>query len=357
MTISRRQGTSPILSCGTRLAPGHGVLEHIASMTPLKRGLIFAAIAWSAVTALRAAEHHGSVTFHGLPIPGAVVTAIQGDRKLTTSTDEDGTYSFCDLPDGIWSMEVEIAGFAKASREIGVAPAAPVPTWDLKLAPPMAAPAPPPPGTLAGRAGAPPAGPGSPGPSGAPGGRGGAPSGPGGPAPGAGRGGPPMTPAQAQAAARARMTAQFQAQDSAQSRAAAVAATTASTGGGDALVLAGSVGGGGGGGASFGNSLAGSSQYNGNVSFSLDNSVRDAECEGEGLVGEAGAGEEETDVAVGAANAREQTVSAEGLKVVGVVSLAGSIEGLEQREGRLAGIGADHEAGDRAGQTQAAGGY
>jgi len=249
-------------------------------MTSLKRVLIYAGIAWSAAFALTASEHHGIVTFHGLPIPGAVVTAIQGDRKLTTSTDDDGTYSFRDLPDGTWTIEVEIAGFSKVSREIGVAPVAPPPTWDLKLAPPPATPAPPPAGTLA--AGVPsgpgatpagvPSGPGAsgtPGAPGAPSGPGGAPSGPG------GRGGPPMTPAQAQAAARARMTAQLQAQDSAQSRAAAVAATTApSGGGGESLVLAGSVGGGGGG--AFGNSLAAGSQYNGNAAFSLDNSVWDA---------------------------------------------------------------------------------
>src|SRR5450756_2100795 len=137
-------------------------------MTSLKRVLIYAGIAWSAAFALTASEHHGIVTFHGLPIPGAVVTAIQGDCKLTTSTDDDGTYSFRDLPDGTWTIQVELAGFSKVSREIGVAPVAPAPTWDLKLAPPPAAP--PPAGTLAAEV---PAGPGGPGgvPSG-PGGRG-----------------------------------------------------------------------------------------------------------------------------------------------------------------------------------------
>jgi hypothetical protein len=45
------------------------------------------------VSALPAPEHHGLVTFHGLPVPGAVVTAIQGGQKFTTSTDDDGTYS------------------------------------------------------------------------------------------------------------------------------------------------------------------------------------------------------------------------------------------------------------------------
>jgi len=217
-------------------------------MTSRNRVLILAGIAWSAATALIAAEHHGIVTFHGLPVPGAAVTASQGDSKLTTSTDEDGTYSFRDLPDGNWTVEVQMAGFTKASREIGVTPGAPPPTWDLKLAPQ----------TLpAATATAAPAG-----PLGAvrgPGGAGGA----GGAVPAGGRGAPPMTPEQA----RARAAAQRAAQDQTQSRAAAVAAIGGGGGGGDALVLAGSVGSGGGG-ISAGNAIAGS-QYNGNASFSL----------------------------------------------------------------------------------------
>ena len=208
-------------------------------MTSLKRVLILAAIAWSA-NALLASEHHGVVTFHGLPVPGAVVTAIQGDNKFTTSTDDDGTYSFRDLSDGTWTVEVQISGFAKATREIGVSPGAPAPSWDLKLAPPTTAPK----TATAGPPGAPPGG----------------------------RGGPQMTPEQAQAAAKARAAAQAAAQDQAQARAAALAATSGGGGGGDA-VLAGSVGGGAG--ISAGNAVAGS-QYNGNASFSLDNSVWDA---------------------------------------------------------------------------------
>jgi len=186
-----------------------------------------------AVSALPAPEHHGLVTFHGLPVPGAVVTAIQGGQKFTTSTDDDGTYSFRDLPDGTWNVEVQLTGFVTASREIGVTAGAPGPTWELKLAPPPATPT----------------------------------------AAAGGRGAPQMTPEQAQAAARARAAAQAAAQDQAQSRAAAVAATGGGGGGGDA-VLAGSLGGGGSS-ISAGNAVAGP-KYNGNASFSLDNSALDA---------------------------------------------------------------------------------
>src|SRR5215469_5964283 len=86
-----------------------------------------------AVTALLASEHHGVVKSGGLPIPGATVTATQGDKKLATTTDDQGAYSFPDLADGVWNVQVEMLGFAKTGLEIGVAPNAPSPEWNLKL--------------------------------------------------------------------------------------------------------------------------------------------------------------------------------------------------------------------------------
>ena len=85
-----------------------------------------------AVTGLLASEHHGVVKSGGLPLPGATVTAIQGDKKLTTTTDDQGAYSFPDLADGVWTITVEMLGFGKHSEEVGIAPMAPSPVWDLK---------------------------------------------------------------------------------------------------------------------------------------------------------------------------------------------------------------------------------
>src|ERR1051326_6154215 len=86
-----------------------------------------------AMTALFASEHRGVVKSGGLPIPGATVTATQGDKKLDTTTDDSGAYGFPELADGIWVVQVEMLGFAKSSLEIGVAPNAPSPEWNLKL--------------------------------------------------------------------------------------------------------------------------------------------------------------------------------------------------------------------------------
>ncbi|HLH17586.1 MAG TPA: carboxypeptidase regulatory-like domain-containing protein [Bryobacteraceae bacterium] len=83
--------------------------------------------------ALYASEHHGVVQSGGLPVPGATVTATQGDKKFVTTTDDQGTYSFANLPDGTWTITVEMLGFAKLSEEVGVAAMAPSPTWNLKL--------------------------------------------------------------------------------------------------------------------------------------------------------------------------------------------------------------------------------
>src|ERR1035438_2675576 len=88
-----------------------------------------------AVFGLPAAEHRGQVKFGGLPVPGATVTATQGDKKLIAVTDSQGAYSFPDLPDGVWTMQVEMLCFETLKQEVGVAPNAPSPTWELKLLP------------------------------------------------------------------------------------------------------------------------------------------------------------------------------------------------------------------------------
>ena len=85
------------------------------------------------VSVLIASEHHGVVLSGGLPIPGATVTATLGDKKLVTTTDAQGAYSFHDLPDGNWTIRVEMLGFAPLTKEIGIAPDAPSPQWDLQL--------------------------------------------------------------------------------------------------------------------------------------------------------------------------------------------------------------------------------
>ena len=85
------------------------------------------------MAALIASEHHGVVTANGVPVPGATVTATQGDKKLVTTTDDRGAYSFPNLADGTWTIQVDMLGFGSLTKEVAVAPDAPSPTWDLKV--------------------------------------------------------------------------------------------------------------------------------------------------------------------------------------------------------------------------------
>ncbi|MGA3187850.1 MAG: carboxypeptidase regulatory-like domain-containing protein [Bryobacteraceae bacterium] len=80
-------------------------------------------------------ERHGHVQFGGLPLPGATVTASQGDKKIVALTDAAGAYSFPDLPDGVWTIEVEMLCFVPVKQEVTLAVDAAIPDWDLKLLP------------------------------------------------------------------------------------------------------------------------------------------------------------------------------------------------------------------------------
>ena len=89
-------------------------------------------VACITLTGLMASESHGVVKSGGLPVPGATVTATQGDKKVVTTTDDAGFYAFPNLEDGVWTISVESLGFVPAKRDIGVVDGAPGPEWDLK---------------------------------------------------------------------------------------------------------------------------------------------------------------------------------------------------------------------------------
>jgi hypothetical protein len=69
----------------------------------------------------QAADHRGQVTFSGLPVPGATVTATRSGTTRTTVTDDDGQYRFADLADGPWTIEIAMLGFATIRQEVSVA--------------------------------------------------------------------------------------------------------------------------------------------------------------------------------------------------------------------------------------------
>ncbi len=67
-------------------------------------GVLIAALL--AVAELSASPHQGVVKSNRQPVPGASVTATQGEKKFITTTDDKGSYSFADLDE----RRLDIAG-------------------------------------------------------------------------------------------------------------------------------------------------------------------------------------------------------------------------------------------------------
>src|ERR1700719_2548556 len=80
-----------------------------------------------------ASEYHGRVTFGGLPVPGATVTVTQGSQKIVAVSDQQGSYSFADLADGSWKIQVEMQCFLTIEQTITIAPNVTAGAWELKL--------------------------------------------------------------------------------------------------------------------------------------------------------------------------------------------------------------------------------
>lgn len=97
--------------------------------------LRLSAAAFLAISCLTAAEHRGEIKFNGLPVPGATITASRDGQTATAISDAQGQYSFPDLADGAWKVEVEMFGFAKIERDIAVTAKAPAAVWELQILP------------------------------------------------------------------------------------------------------------------------------------------------------------------------------------------------------------------------------
>jgi hypothetical protein len=80
-----------------------------------------------------ASEYHGQVTFGGLPVPGATITATQGSQRFVAVSDQQGIYSFADLSDGIWKILVEMQCFSRIEQTVTIAANMPATKWELKL--------------------------------------------------------------------------------------------------------------------------------------------------------------------------------------------------------------------------------
>lgn len=80
-----------------------------------------------------ASEYHGQVIFGGLPVPGATIKATRDTQTLVAVSDQQGNYSFAELADGTWKIQVEMQCFSTIEQTVTIAPNVPPGTWELKL--------------------------------------------------------------------------------------------------------------------------------------------------------------------------------------------------------------------------------
>lgn len=96
--------------------------------------LLLCAVMWLVATRMAlASEYRGTVMFGGLPVPGAVVTATQGGKKIVALTDMNGVYAFGDLPDGRWTISIEMMAFETQKMDVVIAPGGPMGAFEMKL--------------------------------------------------------------------------------------------------------------------------------------------------------------------------------------------------------------------------------
>lgn len=82
-----------------------------------------------------ASEYRGLVLFNGAPLPGATITARQGARKLSSVSDQGGLYSFSDLANGVWKIEIQMQCFAPVQGQVSIMEHMPAAQWEMKLLP------------------------------------------------------------------------------------------------------------------------------------------------------------------------------------------------------------------------------
>ncbi len=95
--------------------------------------LLFFLVPWCLGGVPPGSEYHGVVTFGGLPLPGATITATQGSKQFITSSDLQGLFSFPALEAGKCTLQIQMTGFATLKQEVTIGPNSLPGKWELKL--------------------------------------------------------------------------------------------------------------------------------------------------------------------------------------------------------------------------------
>jgi trimeric autotransporter adhesin len=93
--------------------------------------VLIALICFCAARQAAASPYYGKVTFNGMPVPGATITAAAGAQKFSEVTDQGGVYRFPDLKDGEWKIQIEMELFSTIHAEVTVSATTPAGNWEL----------------------------------------------------------------------------------------------------------------------------------------------------------------------------------------------------------------------------------
>ena len=99
------------------------------------RSLIALLLCFCTSTLARASAYFGEITFGGLPVPGVTITATQGSKTFSVTSDEGGVFHFDDLPDGQWKIEIAMQCFQTIDADVSIAPNMSAAKCELKLLP------------------------------------------------------------------------------------------------------------------------------------------------------------------------------------------------------------------------------
>lgn len=80
-----------------------------------------------------AADYHGQVFYHGVPVPGASVVMTHGSQRVDAVTDDQGFYDFPHVEDGVWKIRIAMRGFVTLKSQVTVKPQTPQGHWELKM--------------------------------------------------------------------------------------------------------------------------------------------------------------------------------------------------------------------------------
>jgi hypothetical protein len=86
-----------------------------------------------AVLPLSLLAQSGFVKSGGQAVPGATITATQNGQSFSTVTDGDGHYTFPPLASGVWSVTVDMFGFAPFKKDVDYGTASGPVNFDLQL--------------------------------------------------------------------------------------------------------------------------------------------------------------------------------------------------------------------------------